>query len=273
MELKVKREINKAGSPLIDETRIFEAKWFSWLIDQWVDAKYLGYKAIQIHNVTENGHLILSKINEKYLIPERKEWKENVYDIKGPSYDEDFYINYLIEIGNNVDLGLFKGLAPIVLWKRFAMQNWATYQEKFGNPIVSIQTNTVKPEEIKKLEEWGKNLGAAGYMISKKGQELVEFLQAQKPDAYAVFKEMIQLCNAEISKLIHGADIHDSNGGSFAKNKINDHQADIKSISDLREIEYFVNEYLMPKMKNLGVNIPDDCYFKFDKNQKLDLTA
>ena len=260
------------SKPLVEETKIFEAEWFSRLLDSWVDSQFWGYTLNQIVAINDRGHMDLVEIDRKYIIPERKEYKDNVYSIYGKSYNEEYFLDWLIEIGKNTDLGLFSSLAPICLWKRNCLQNWSQFQERFGIPIIDLQTTSKKPEEWGILEEFAKNLGSSGYLLHS-DQEILKFVETNNTDAYHVFDEMIKLCDKEIAKIILGADINDNGGGSYAQAKVKDRQGDIKTMSDLRTLEFWINEYLIPKMKKLEINIPDNCYFKFDKNSELSLDA
>lgn len=256
------------GEPLVEETRFFEQEWFTHLIRHWVEAKFWGYTLIQIDGLDENHKVGLHKINPKWIVPERKEFKMNVYDINGISYNDPYYMDFLIEIGKNTDLGLFLGMAVNVLDKRRAMQNWTQFQDTFGQPIVVYKYKGKKPEQVREIERFIKDMASRGYAIIDKDDEL-KLEACKSPDAFQVYKEQIQALNTEIACMILGADYIDNKAGSHAQSKTKDRQADIKTVSDLRLLEYWINETVIPKLKNLDVPIPVNCYFKFEKEQQL----
>jgi hypothetical protein len=253
------------GKPFVEESKLFEQDWFYKLIDYWVDAKFWGYTLIQIWGYDEKYKLAIEKLDYKYIIPERKEFKQHVYDINGISYNEPYYLDWLIEIGKNTDMGLFMPMGVNALTKRFAEQNWTQYSETFGMPITFYHTDDQRPEEIAKIETWLKDLSARGYAIAKKDDTL-EFVESNGGNgSYSLFKEQIDHLNTEMACVILGADYIDNKSGSHAQSKTKDRQANIKTNSDLREIEIWTNEHIIPKLKDKGFPIPDNAYFKFDR--------
>jgi hypothetical protein len=256
------------GEPMVEESRFFEQEWFAKLIQYWVEAKFWGYSLIQIDGLDDNHKLAIHKINPKWLVPERKEFKQNVYDITGIPYNDPYYTDFLIEIGKNTDLGLFLGMAVNVLDKRRAMQNWTQFQDTFGMPMIIYKYKGKKPEQVREIERFIKDMASRGYAIIDKDDEL-EIEANPKSDAYNVYKEQINALNTEIACMILGADYIDNKAGSHAQSKTKDRQADIKTVSDLRLLEYWINEEVIPKLRNLDVPIPEFAYFKFEKEQQI----
>jgi hypothetical protein len=115
-----------------------------------------------------------------------------------------------------------------------------------------------------------KNMGAAGFAILSPQDEISTLdnnSSANNPD---VFKELINLVNSEMSKLVLGASgITDGlQSGTQTQSNVHQLQLDVITKSDVQNFEYFINELLIPKLNSLGLNF-NDYYFEFKSPERM----
>lgn len=113
------------------------------------------------------------------------------------------------------------------LFKRMSVRDWIVFAEKFGVPIpIGVWDERSGEESRKVVEQAVVDIGEAGQAVMS---NLCKIVFAEVPmrsgDASALHPSVVQLCNAELSKLITGATLSVETGGpgSFALGKV--HQA------------------------------------------------
>lgn len=248
------------------QTGIFRNEWFYEFLDQYVDAMYWGYSVLQINEIKDND-IRFDLIPREYIIPENKHYRKNLYDKVGISYDDPQYTDWLIEIYDG--LGDFNKLAPISIWKRSALQNWALFQEIYGQPLRLGKTTSYKPEDRDRLETFLKDMGSSSYAVFD-NEMSIEFVATSATDAYNTYNEMIKMLDAEIAKLIIGGSLINEGGASYSQSITHEVQAESKTKSDLRCIEFFVNGYLIPLLNKHNFNITGKFKFEIPKDRAQD---
>jgi phage gp29-like protein len=107
-------------------------------------------------------------------------------------------------VGDPKDLGLLKQASIYAIYKKNALGAWAEFAEVFGMPLRIGFTDMLDPIARQNTENALKNMGVSSYAVLQKNTQ-IEYKESTRSDAHQVFKEMIELNNAEISKLILGA--------------------------------------------------------------------
>lgn len=255
----------------VDEEAInlFNDKWFYDFISYFIDTIFWGHTLLQITEVADGEIKNLELVPRFNVKPETKEILVNFYDTSGESYDIPELEPYLIEIGGKDTLGLYKKLAPLVLWKKFALQFWSEFQEVFGTPIRIGKTKSVRAEDRARFENMLKSMGSSAYGIVGE-QESVEFVESKRTDSYSVYLELINFINSEMSTLILGATDNTSGGanGSQARATVHEQQSSYKTMSDLRSITFYINKVLLPKLVMFGL-VKDNIAFRFEDKESL----
>lgn len=275
VELK-KDRISQYKFHLIDEngdedikSTIFNSKWFFDLLDTYIDSMMYGFSLIQINSV-KDFKLDLELIPMEYILIDFKKYRKTLYDKTGKPYNVPEMEDWLIEIDFK-NLGLYNKLAPLSIWKKSAMQNWASFQEIYGHPIRIGKTNSYKPEDRARFERFLKDMGSNSYAIFDENMN-IEFVETSNTDAYNLYNEMIKMVDSEISKLIIGGSMVNSDGSSLSQSQVHDKQADIKTFSDLNNIQFWVNDYLIPKLNLHGFDITSRFEFIIKENMISDWT-
>ena len=243
--------------------------WVNELNKQILNTRFFGHSLIEL-NYNNNEELIAS------LIP-----RQNVDSINGlfyKDYSEDKGINYrlmpeygtwIIEFGDNTDLGLLNNAVPHVLFKRFAQSCWSELCEIYGIPPRYMKTNTNDPAMLKRAEKMMRDMGAAAWFIIDENEKF-EFAQTTATNG-DVYSNLIRLCNNENSLLISGAIIgQDTKNGSRSKDESSQDMLQTLVDSDLSLLEQHWNTTIIPALVNIGI-LSKPLIFSFPKAKNLDV--
>lgn len=254
-------------------TWLLKAPWFGELLSHLLDSIFWGHSLIQINGVEplnqgKGGITSVSLVPREHISPSEGLLLARPTDTKGILYREypDFN-GWIIETPGNTGLGLLNNAAPHALYKRFAQGAWSEYSELFGMPIRKGKTNVRDPEMLRKMEDMMIRMGSAAWAIIDESEEL-EFIETTRGSG-EVYEGLIRLCNAEISKLVHGAVIADQDqGGSRAKEQVAERIQDSTVQSDKEFIENMMNHVVLPVLIQHGYPF-ENCSFAFEEQKDL----
>ncbi len=256
--------IGNKGVAEPEKTALLKRPWFYDLIDLAMQSIFYGHSLVQIGDLKQGEITGVELIKRKHVIPEKGLFVFEQGEDKGVLYREDLsYAPFLIEIGKNDDLGLFNKCAPHVLYKRFAQSAWSEFCEIFGMPVRVGKTNTRDTESLNRMENMLINMATANYAVIDK-DDILEFVETAKSNG-EVYKGLIDLSNAEISKLINSAVIGgEGEGGSRSKEEVGERLGQQIYDADKQWFEGLINYTVIPKLVDLGYQI-DGFTFKFEK--------
>ena len=223
--------------------------------------------------IYENGRLKFD------LIP-----RQNVDPVNGLvylDYTEDKFIKYremkeygvwVIEFGDtrlSADFGLVNSVVPHVLFKKFAQSCWSELCEIYGIPPRVMKTNTQDKRMLNRAEAMMRDMGAAAYFIIDETEKF-EWAQGVATNG-DVYKNLIQLCNNEISMPISGAIIgQDTVNGNRSKEQASQNLLDDLVQADLSLIEQEWNSKILKSLQLIGFIPQGEYYFEYDKAEDLD---
>ena len=206
----------------------------------------------------------------------KKYYNDNTKSINMLSQDEiakwHIWVTTPNELGyGQCGYGLLNTLAPYGIWLRRMDAYNSQYIEIYGQPFRYAKSNK-EGADRQILFNAIKNMGASASAIIGLEDE-IEFIQsnATNVNIYADFEERT---HKKISKIILGhADVLDSVPGKLGNNNaLSPAQIALNNIEseDGLFIENIVNEQLIPRMRVLGFNIPNNCVFKYSNNDELE---
>ncbi|MDB0602626.1 DUF935 family protein [Tenacibaculum maritimum] len=223
---------------------------------------------------TINGH-VLDSIYRRVSLIEFKLTPEGVLKVEliprenidpnggflYPDYSEDKKINYrelkefgtwVLEFGEKGDLGLFNQAVPHVLFKRFAQSCHSELCEIYGIPPRVMKTNTQDPAAMTRGKKMMQDMGSAAWFIIDE-DESFEFAKGVSTSG-DVYKNLMNICNNEISLLINGAVIgQDTKNGSRSKDESSREMLGVLIDNDLQYIKRYWNSTIIPALKAIGV--------------------
>jgi len=260
---------NKSKKPLDDKTELLERQWFYQFIGYVLDSLFYGHSLIQFSEFNDTEVSKIDIVPRRHVRPEYGDFLIQQNDTKGIPYRNTPLMDWLIEVGEDKDLGMLAKAAPNVLWKKNAMMCWSEYTEIFGMPLRVGKTNTRSNEDLDRIEQQLQQMGSAAYAVLQTG-ETVEFIESTKGDAFNVYDKLVDRCNSEISKLVLGqtltADVGKS--GTRAQGEVHERIADVIHKSDILFIEHVVNDKLIPLLIKHGYQL-ENSYFEFVIKQEI----
>jgi len=255
----------------IDEesTKKLKSEWFYKLLSYVIDSVFYGHSLIQIDAIYKDNIEQITLIDRINVIPETGEYMPDIYNnMNSISYLDSKTYDWLFEFyKERDDLGLLKGIAPLVLWKRSTMSAWAEYTEIFGMPIRIAKTTSNVAADRTRLANFVRDLGKSAWAVLD-DEETIEFIENKKSDAFNVYDKFIDKINKEISKAVLGVTQINEDGSSYSQSKVHSDQSEIKTASDLRNIEFIIKDKVLPKLVKLGV-LPENLIFQFDRSTVL----
>lgn len=255
--------------------QIIDTPWMHDFLGHAMSVVPYGPTLIEL--IPENGLIARSEVVPRAnVVPERGYIAKDALNPDQPLvyYREDpIYSTYLIEVGKPKDLGALVIALPYLLWKRDGFADFAQFAELFGMPFRTGTYNPYDEGTRDKLNKALSEMGGAGYAVIPEGAK-VEFHSASSGSGSqgSVFKDLVELCNAELSKLFLGNTLTTEQGDKGARSLGEVHQGvehDL-AISDMRRIEHLLNWELRPRLAALGYPVQDG-YFRFDLSVGLPL--
>ncbi len=190
-----------------DMKKLFQKSWLTDFIKYSLDQEFWGHSLIEFGIMDEvNQFKEISLINRFHVIPEFQSVKINADDDISDAipYGKNLDKWFLFEVGDKFDIGILRKAAREIIWKTYARTDWSTASEKYGMPLLKINTDTSNEKELDELEQMAQNFGSNGYIIGGTDTE-IEILQPDKGTQFYInYERLAKFCDDQISKLING---------------------------------------------------------------------
>ena len=237
-------------------------------MDEALEATFKGYTVLELTDFAKPSFELIPRRN---VVSAKKQIVFEVNDEKGYPFD-DLIGQTVVTIGKPKELGLMADLCGMLIWKRNALQLWAAYTEKFGQPLITATTSTSSDQEIKRLRGMLQEMGEAAQAILPAGCQ-IDVKELSTGDNYKVFDMQIERINTEISKAVLGGTMISDNGSSDTQAKVHERTLNDKiAARDRRIITFVVNDQIIPMLYNAGFDINPDTYrFEFEESYELSL--
>jgi len=250
-------------------TNLIETEEFDDLQKMIMESVFWGYSLIELS--FRDDKIVPLLIDRRHVKPEKGIVTRTPYDIEGINYLEPPFDKYTLAIGKQKDLGLLLQACQYVIYKRGAFGDWAQFAELFGMPFRKGKYDGFDEGSRLKLETALKEAGSAAYAVIPEGTD-IEFIQNQgNAGSNAVFKELRNACNEEITILILGQTLTTSQGEKGARSLGDVHKEveDDKYRSDRNLHIKILNHKLLPLLKIHGYPVGDGR-FSYPEVENLD---
>lgn len=257
---------------------ILETPWFNRLLSYAMEAVAYGHSLIEL--VPEKGAISrVDLINRANVIPERGFVMFDVSNESSgiPYRNDPAYSRYLLEVGGAKDYGKLMIAAQYVIYKRGGFGDWAQFAELFGMPFRVGKYNPYDDATRRKLNEALEQAGGAGWIVIPEGSSL-EFKDNNGAGKSEVYKDLVDVCNSEISKIFLGQTMTTDNGSSRSQSEVHKEVEEEVNLSDMQRIQYLLNWELKDKLAQMGYPVNDGAfmferlqYIPLDKRIEIDL--
>ena len=273
---------NRAGVVNEEFTDLMNKTWFNRFMNHSLDALFFGYSLIELGDVINSEFPKLKVVKRWNVSPDRYVVANVIYNLSGipfleePQRDWHVYVSTPNDIGTS-DCG-YGALYEVALYQIF-LRNLIGFNgdflELFGQPIRVGRTNKIEDSERGEFYNALQNMGSAGFILLDALDDQIELIESANVGssyiAYADFELRLQKL---ISKIILGhGDALDSTAG-----KLGASQGDDNPISQALEDRQskdgtfttdVINTELLPRLKKLGFNVPNDIVFTFKNDHEV----
>lgn len=257
------------------------AQWFKDFVEYSLDALFFGYSLISLGDIVDQNVKDVSIIPRWFVSPDRHVVGTFIYSPSGKDFREEPYADWHCYVKTKSDngvspcgYGLFYQIAKYEIYLRNTLGYNADFVELYAMPYRVGKTTKTNETERAELEAAVRDMGSAGYAIIDPNDE-IEFLESVKSGTgYTAYDNLELRCQKAVSKIVLGhADAMDSIPGKLGSqsgenNPIHEALED-KKTKDGQFIENVVNELLFPKLRNLGIVIPEGLKFMFLNDKEL----
>ena len=243
--------LNSDGKQVDELVKLIGTKQFRKLRVERMLQKFWGITLLELTRI--NGKLQVYSIPRKHIKPNIGKVVYEQYGQDGINYKEAPYNKYLVQFGNDDDLGLLLKTAPYVVYKRGGFGDWANYAEMFGIPFREARYDGYNDVVRKQLEQALDAVGSAQYAILPKEAELTIHEMKNAQGTGMLYDMLRKACNEEISIGILG-----QSGttlqipGKLGNDTMNANTEDDINIDDLADELGDMNECVKPVLHTLG---------------------
>ena len=257
-------------------TDLFKNKWFYDFVGYCLDALAYGYSLIQLSNPDKDGCEI-SMVRRFNVSPDRKVVSLFEYSITGIDFDNSEFTPYLIYVPTPTEIGishcgygwLYK-VANIELYHRQLLQQNADYCQTFAHPLRKITTDKTQGNSDRvRYERFLQNQGSLAGLIMDPSDNF-ELLQANTGTGATCYEDFGKTLESLMSKLVlgHGSAMDSIPGKLGKESSVEDSINEVK-MEDGRYIQYCVKHLLFPKLRFLGVPIPENYKLVYSNDDEL----
>lgn len=245
-----------------DITFILQQQWFYKFLDGCIDETIKGTNLAEF--ISFQGEKIeMGFLPRRNIVPTRKKIFPDITKPQFIDYSDPAFDPWLLQIGENFNLGIINNIIPNLIWKRNVMQAWSEFCEKFGMPLITATTNTSDSKVVDAVHEMLLNLGQASVGTFPVGTD-IKFQEANRQDAYQVYSQFMQANSNEISKVLVGSTMLSDQGTNRSQTEVHERSLDNRiAQADKRKIQFIVNDQLFPLLRLQGYNISEDDIFEW----------
>lgn len=260
-----------SGTENEDLMYILQQQWFFEFIEYCLDAILFGASVVEFTEF-ENEKIKINLIPRRNVVPSKGWIVPDLSKDTVIAYNEDKFKPWVIQIRPDKDLGIINNIVPNLIWKRNVAQSWAEFCEKFGLPLITATTNTTDSKVIDNVHGMLLELGEASVGTFPPGTE-IQFQEANRTDAFNVYKQFLQTNADEISKQLVGSTMLSDQGTNRSQTEVHERSLDNKiAQADKRMIQFIINDQLFPLLRMHGYKIGDNDFFEFKTaEQEIDL--
>lgn len=239
-------------------TKRLKASWFRQFCRHALDSRYWGFSVVELGDIVTD-EIVGMKFRKVSLIPRRHcnpYWGTVVKQLsddakKGIDYRKPPYSDWVIEIGEPDDLGLFLKLGFHALPKKNVLGFWDQFSEVFGMPIRIGKTTSRDKKDLDKMEDMLENMGSASWALFQDGTD-IEIKETTRGDAYQVYDKRIERANSEMSKAILGTTMMMDSGSSRSQAEVHERVSEEIIQDDADFLLDVINDQLLPVCNKHG---------------------
>jgi phage gp29-like protein len=255
--------------------------WFNDFLTYTLDAQGYGYSLISLGDIVSSEMQGVNLVRRWNVSPDRELVSTIIYAVDGASWNDPAYKPWHIYVKTPTEHGVGKcgyGYLYKVALYEIIMRNVLGYNadfvELYAQPYRVGKTSKTNEDERAEMEHALQSMGSSGYAVIDPNDE-IEFLEtALGGTGWKGYENLEDRCKKFISKIILGhADALDSTPGKLGGGQDGEQSPVAKALSDKqtkdgRFVQPIVNRELIPRLRDLGLQIPEGWEWTLDNDDE-----
>lgn len=250
----------KDGKEIEEMFDFMDTLEFEKLLREIMLSKFYGKSVIELD--FSEGFKVYS-IDRRHLNTETKEILVNLSDNSGISYEND---DFLLNIGDDKDLGLFARTSPFTIFKRNGGADYAQFCELFGIPQLIGYYDPDDEKGQREMEEGFKKRGAAASMTLN-NKSKIDVLSVNSQGAGGIHSGFLDYCDKQILIATQGQTMTTTDGTSLAQAQIHAETLEEIKKADRIFIRRVLNSELKPRLEKRGYPVADGWFNFVDESE------
>lgn len=247
---------NEAMSDFIDTPE------FEKLLREVMLSKFYGKSVIELAFTPDFKAV---NIKRQHLNTDRKEIIKEVYDEHGIPYEDN---DFLLNVGDDKDLGIFLKTAPYAIYKRNGWGDFAQFVELYGIDTLLGLYDPDDENGRQEMELAFKNRGGAGSMTMNKNSD-VKIIGTKSTGTVDIHDRFLDKCDNQILIAILGQTMTTKDGSSLSQSKTHAQTEDDINQADRRFIQRVLNTELLPRLQKRGYPVGGGAFLFAEKGENL----
>lgn len=242
-------------------TDLIESPKFRIMVREILLAKFFGKTILELDFA--NGFSV-NKISRKNLDTAKKIILKELSDEVGISYEDD---DFILNIGEDDDLGLLMEAAPFAIFKRNGGSDYAEFCELWGIPILAALYDPDDENGREEMEATMEKRGAGGSIVASKNSNIQSISADSKG---AVHKEFLEWLDEQILIGLIGQTMTTKDGSSLSQSETHSNTEDDINDDDRTYVVEVLNHQLLPRLEKRGFPVGNG-WFVYPKKDALTL--
>ena len=250
-------EVCKKGSDAVDKERtlLLDRPWFTRFLTFVMDSEFWGYQLIEFGEQDPGGEFKDVKVfPREHVRPFEKIITINPWDRDGISYEGHETEFFLLPVGDPEELGKLESISREVIWKTYARSDWSEYNERFGKPFITYETDTDNEEEREKAMEMAVRFGSDLVGVVGSDEKLTVTAVASK-ESSDNYKNLADFCDDQIAKMMNGQTGTSKNGQWTGTAEVHERILTEFTKARMKRIQDLINYRLFPFLVAYGYKL------------------
>lgn len=263
--------VNKAGKEVPEKTALLQKMWMRKFITYAMESKWWGHSLVQFGDVigtASKGDIRFASIKlvpREHVMPDFHLVTNYPGLIVGKDYLEKPFVDWVVPIGDEKDLGLYLKAAPHVIYKRNSLVYWADFCEMFGMPFRMGKTNMRDPESRATMEAMLQGMGSRSWAALDREDEITLAEVSQNSKGMNVYDLLMSRCDKALAKMFLGATGTTDEKSFVGAAKVHQDVSNEFMAADLEWLQFLINDELLPRLNTKGWAL-EGLSFKYDES-------
>ncbi len=252
----------KEGKESDEMSEFIDTPEFEKLLQEIMLAKFYGKSVIELGFAPA---FTAVSIKRQHLNTERKEIVRELYDDTGIPYENN---DFLLNVGEEGNLGIFLRTAPYAIYKRNGWGDFAQFVELYGIDTLIGLYDPDDENGRQEMEKAMKNRGSAGSMTMNKNSD-VKTIGTKSPGTVDIHDRFLDKCDNQILIAILGQTMTTKDGSSLSQSKTHAQTEDDINQADRRFVQRVLNTELLPRLEKRGYPVKGGKFYFAEKGENL----